>query len=764
MRNTIEILPEELPDWMRLARRGVDWGVLLVVAFSLTIAMPFITQANLPHTNASENYVYRSADYATALQEGRLYPRWSANVLGGYGAPVPHYFPPGAGYAAASLQVLFTDDPVLAVRLVYIIALGMAGAMLYLFVTRRTGAGAGLIAGMIYVYSPYIGLTAPHILGDLPGVMTFALMPALLWSIDRLLIRNLPLDILLVALTTCALYLTSFRGAIVSTVLAVILILWHWRTVKARMPWARILMSYVLGVGIAGFFWIPALLEQDVIQWRTTAVVSSLSLRLDEFVAPVRQIDTGELVYSPQFTLGLTTIAFAIAGLISVFRFRATAPFQAIFIAAGVGLAVTALLALPHETWLMGAITLCFSIGGSAVIQWRAVLPKQGWRLFLPSLLILIWILATPVWLVPITTEVFGSADSNTQVQYEQQGYGVAVLPPGQPIPSTVGEAITPNRFLLDGYQFTIINKIAPSQLPANAQAGLLDHNSHNDRFQIRTDTPIRFNILTAYFPGWRATIDNQPTPLTRDAETGFMQVDVPALSGGELLIVLGSTAVRTGSWLISWCMLLIAIIITWGRFRRHRSTFEDLEQLSYKEARLIGVVLASIAIIIYLFNNPGFPLSLRARPGYVLENSTLIQSRTDTGLNLLAFRLENNQYRGGGNIDLTLYWQAQRFLTENYQVRVQLVNNQNRGVWSPTPLRHPGNYPTRRWKTGLYVTDDYDLPLAPNTEPGNYQIQIEVFDCNPDCSSGSQATFFNVNGQVLGTDLTLPTLVSVSG
>ena len=107
MTTTIEVLSKDWPDWMRQARQGIDWGIVLIFAFSLTIAMPFLARNYLSHTNASENYVYRSADYAAALQEGRLYPRWSANAFGGYGAPIPHYLPPGAGYAAAVIQVLF---------------------------------------------------------------------------------------------------------------------------------------------------------------------------------------------------------------------------------------------------------------------------------------------------------------------------------------------------------------------------------------------------------------------------------------------------------------------------------------------------------------------------------------------------------------------------------------------------------------------------------------------------------------------------------
>jgi hypothetical protein len=174
-------------------------------------------------------------------------------------------------------------------------------------------------------------------------------------------------------------------------------------------------------------------------------------------------------------------------------------------------------------------------------------------------------------------------------------------------------------------------------------------------------------------------------------------------------------------------------------------------------------VVLASVTLIIFLFNRPDLPLSLRVQPGFELQNSITIQNRTDSGLNLLAFRLNKNQYHAGDTFDLTLYWQAQRFMAENYKVGVQLVNNQDGSIGSATTLHYPGNYPTQRWKSGLYVSDDYQIALPQQMKPGNYQINIGVFRCDPDCIADNQVTFFNMNGQILGTDLTLPTLITVS-
>jgi hypothetical protein len=84
---------------MRAAQQGIDWGVLIVVFFSFLVAWAFVVQEGLPHNNASENYVYMTANYAEALREGHLYPRWNPAASNGYGAPIPHYYPPGAPYS-----------------------------------------------------------------------------------------------------------------------------------------------------------------------------------------------------------------------------------------------------------------------------------------------------------------------------------------------------------------------------------------------------------------------------------------------------------------------------------------------------------------------------------------------------------------------------------------------------------------------------------------------------------------------------------------
>src|SRR5690606_32594054 len=100
-------LSHELPMWMKQAQRGADWGALLIIAFSLLAAWSFITEPNLPATNHTEHYVFQAEHIAQGFREGLFYPRWSPYAIKGYGAPIPHYYPQGAAYFAAVVNILF---------------------------------------------------------------------------------------------------------------------------------------------------------------------------------------------------------------------------------------------------------------------------------------------------------------------------------------------------------------------------------------------------------------------------------------------------------------------------------------------------------------------------------------------------------------------------------------------------------------------------------------------------------------------------------
>jgi Dolichyl-phosphate-mannose-protein mannosyltransferase len=761
MTQHIEIPIEDVPRWMQQAQRGWDWGVLLVIAICVIAAWPFILQPGLPRTNASENYVFMASDFSDALREGRLYPRWSPHALNGYGAPIPNYYPPLPAYSAAVVTILITNDVVLSVRIVYILAFCLTGTSLYLFVNRRINAAAGFLSVILLVYSPYFGQVAPHIQGDLSGVVAMALLTMLLWLVDRLLTINRPLDTLLTAIVSSGLFLTEPRIALVGIGLVILLISYHLWLRGRHTHWLPVIISLAAGVGMAAFYWLPALVEYEYVQWRPRLYTTPIRLTLEAMISPLRPVDLAELAPAPQLTIGVVGMVFAIFSVFTALILRKSMAFSMLFLVVGfilIGLGVTI---FPTQTWLLGPIMMCIAVGGSGVMAIRFRLPLRWQRLSLVALMIVVLAASSPIWLAPRWTESFGDASPLQQILYDQEGGAAAVLPLDMPVPATIPESLAPNRSLISGYQSGSMNRIA-FQPSSSLEISVLHQWTHDYVFQIRSNGAAHLEILTAYFPGWQAFLDNQPISLGRNERTGLMSVDIPG-GNSQLHVTLGPTPVRQNAWLLSALALVSALFMTWLRIRQHVDNWDLPDLLSLQEVRLVDVTLACFTIVIGLFAASFSPFSFHARPGYALDNAISLRSRTESGLEAVAYRLNQPVFRPGDTLDLTLYWQAVRFLPANYQTQVYLLDANQEIRWHRTDFRAPGGYPTRRWLTYRYISDNYQIALSDSIIPGDYQIAVEVYACDVTCDPGQRLTFFDVQGHNRGQVLLLPAKITIT-
>ena len=753
MDTTLAIPEQDLPLWMRQARRGWDWALLLVACFSLLAGWGFAVQEGLPRTNASENYAFMAADYATALGEGRLYPRWSAHALNGYGAPIPHYVPPGAGYSAALLTILVTDDPLQAVRILFIAAFWLGGTALYHFVNRRAGPDAGLVALLIYVFSPFFGHTTPYLLGDLALMLALALAPTLLWTVDRLVIHDSPFDFLWATLITAALLLTHPALAAGTVILAAGLALTLRLTTGRSVRWLLALMALFSGAALSAFYWLPALAEIDQVRW-LPPLAPAPGLTLGGLFTPFTPIDLAELSPAPQFTLGIVGLVATLIGLLALPWTLRRHPTLAIFLIVGVIGGGIGIALLPGHIWLLGLLMLCIAIGSSAVITARQHLPERARRVALAGLIAAILAASSAIWLPPRWPATFGEITPAAQINYEQQGFGVAVLPPGWPVPSTLETASTINRDLMRGYQTGVLNRLTAL---SNRGGAVVRQQTHSALFQIHLPIATRVQVALAHFPGWRAFMDGVEIPLMRQPATGLMMADVHE-GRGELRITLEGTPIRERAWLLSWLTLATVLLLTHIRLRRggHTPDFE-LPRLPIAEIRLISAICISFTAGVIAFAVQPGDVSFYPRPGHRLDGAFEMRSVTDAGLELLAYRVERGSHHPGEALSLTLYWRALRFLPENYQLQVLLERVEDGSRWGRSPLQAPSPHPTRRWVAGRYVRDQRTIQLSPTIIPGEYRLAVEVFACNPACSPLDAINFYGPNGSRLGGTLILP-------
>jgi 4-amino-4-deoxy-L-arabinose transferase-like glycosyltransferase len=106
----------------------------------------------------------------------------------------------------------------------------------------------------------------------------------------------------------------------------------------------------------------------------------------------------------------------------------------------------------------------------------------------------------------------------------------------------------------------------------------------------------------------------------------------------------------------------------------------------------------------------------------------------------LLGYRLDVADARPGGSIHLVLYWKALRPMETRYQVFNQLYDGAMWGQQDGTP--GCALLPTIFWEPGQIVRDEYTIPIAPSTPPGEIPLLVGMYGlgtgerlpvCDPD-------------------------------
>lgn len=95
----------------------------------------------------------------------------------------------------------------------------------------------------------------------------------------------------------------------------------------------------------------------------------------------------------------------------------------------------------------------------------------------------------------------------------------------------------------------------------------------------------------------------------------------------------------------------------------------------------------------------------------------------------LLSYQLDTSRVRTGGEVPLTLYWQALREMDESYTVFTHLVDDANR-IWGQKDNPPAsGTSPTSEWREGEVVEDSYVIPIQADAPQGTYRLIVGMYD-----------------------------------
>ncbi len=93
------------------------------------------------------------------------------------------------------------------------------------------------------------------------------------------------------------------------------------------------------------------------------------------------------------------------------------------------------------------------------------------------------------------------------------------------------------------------------------------------------------------------------------------------------------------------------------------------------------------------------------------------------------SWKLETGNWKPGGEIRLTLHWQALADVDTSYTVFLHLFDAE--GVRRGQLDVLPGGevYPTDEWVPGETVVDTYSVPVDEDAPPGEYTVQVGLYD-----------------------------------
>jgi hypothetical protein len=123
-------------------------------------------------------------------------------------------------------------------------------------------------------------------------------------------------------------------------------------------------------------------------------------------------------------------------------------------------------------------------------------------------------------------------------------------------------------------------------------------------------------------------------------------------------------------------------------------------------------------------------PFDIPPRPPPIVESLGIehpMTAKLGDQVRFLGYNLEGD-FRPGGDLHLTLFWQALVEMDENYTVFAHLIDEEG-GIWGQKDNQPvDGFYPTGGWTAGEIVRDQYDLILSPEASPGPYRIAVGMY------------------------------------
>lgn len=427
--------------------------------------------------------VIRLSAFYQSLADGQFPVRFLGRLNNSYGYPVATFLYPGFLYIGSLLHLVGFSF-VSSVKLIMAFSVAGAALLLYAALRRLYTWISSLLGTLAFIASPYL-LYDLYKRGSVGEVLAF--LPALMgiYSIvaNKRWLFSLSVAALIVSHNTLA---VSFLGVFLVFIIV------------ARRQ--QFFWSLVVGVGLASFFWIPAIAEKRYVRFDLVTVSDprAYMLKGENFwlIGIAGIVAVGILIFTKGKKIDRFTLTAA--GLYGVSTFLA-APISGIVWSIR---PLSAIVQFPFRFLAIGALVSPWLVAAAADRLKHHVAV---------SVAVLIFILAVPAW------------NQLTSISFVLRDDGYYATNEGT---TTVADEYLPRWVYLKRSDH------APDRLVFEKGRGRIVYEYLNTQRVVASIDALEESVLrfhTIYYPGWGITIDGKPVPVTYENPHGFMEVAVPA-------------------------------------------------------------------------------------------------------------------------------------------------------------------------------------------------------------------------------------------
>ncbi|MBL8046129.1 MAG: hypothetical protein JNL09_06285, partial [Anaerolineales bacterium] len=744
---------------------------IILLAYTLLVVQPLWREQMLCNDDGFY-HINKALVLEEVLLAGHFPARWMPQMAWGYGYPHFNYYAPLASFGLIGLHQLGLTYP-LAFHFLLSVCVWLAGVGTFRFVREWWGEAAGLVAGVAYLTAPYFAFDIV-IRGALAETVALIWPPWIFFFLHRALHAGprswfslaaiLSFAALLFTHNTSALAVAPFAGMYV-----VFLSFFHslkekWE-IKERL--GKLLHGGALlglGLALATGFWLPALVERNLVQ-SDRLLVPPIFTYYTNFLAPWELLawprfeDPLLVNPSPEKGLGALAVSLAALGFVASIVHRRQASVSVFFLSF---LTAFALLTLPLSRFVWDSVPLIEFIQ----FPWRLLGPGAFCAAVLAGGCVNIWPKRS-VWIAGGLmlalayghlgwwyARYCGPIEEITLAQtvaYERATGTIGTTAKGEFLPTTV--RVFPDDASIADALIRGEQPVYLSGLPQNTPLVIENADVLSYRATLTLTAPAQLVFKQFYYPGWQATLNGQPVSITPTADFGFISASIPA-GVNTIAFSFGSTPLRTAGELVSWAtvLILLAASVWIAKGKQSPSGALAQEPLNARAGLLLflcGVALAGARpLFIERVANPVYHTVFDGERVSAAQNQ--LRLNFQGGLQLYGFDVDTRAIPGNPAVDAALYVALPEPALRHFWPVMYLRDGAGRDWTHPQafipPRWHKEPPPTYLWPAGSYAQWARRVGPAPGTPPGGYELWFEVIDRE----NGANQSIVDENGNAL--------------